>query len=114
MSYESESVDKLTALYESQSPSAFIAFAMEGLPETDHNERYDKGDHEGASKCNYCCCDDRGCCSTPGWYGCLVGGVVVCVICCFVSCLLCCFLCKCNSSCCCSHACCHGCCKKQC
>ena len=65
MSYESESVDKLTALYESQSPSAFIAFAMEGLPETDHNERY-----------------DRGCCSTPGWYGCLVGGVVVCVICC--------------------------------
>lgn len=82
MSYESESVDKLTALYESQSPSAFIALAMEGLPETDHNERYDKGDHEGASKCNYCCCDDRGCCSTPGWYGCLVGGVVVCVICC--------------------------------
>ena len=41
MSYESESVDKLTALYESQSPSAFIAFAMEGLPETTHDERYD-------------------------------------------------------------------------
>ncbi len=82
MSYESASVDKLTALYESQSPSAFIAFAMEGLPETDHNERFDKGDHEGSTKCDYCCCNDRGCCSSPGWYLCLVGGVVVLVACC--------------------------------
>ena len=82
MSYDAESVDNLTALYESQSPSAFIAFAMEGLPESDHAERYDKGDHSGSTKCDYGCCNDKGCCTTPGWYACLAGCIVVCCACC--------------------------------
>lgn len=90
MACDSKSVDELTALYESQSPSAFIAFAMEGLPEDHpHDERFDKNadeDHYGDSKCDYCCCDDRGCCSTPGWYACLIGGIVVlCICCCYVT-----------------------------
>ena len=76
MKYDAANVENLTALYESQSPSAFIAFSMHSLPEHDHNERYDKGDHEGNSKCDYCCCNDSGCCSTPGWYACLGGCIV--------------------------------------
>ena len=86
MAYEAKSVEELTAPYESQSPSAFIAFAMEGLPEDyNHDQRFDKPadeDHGGDSKCDYCCCNDRGCCTSAGWYGCLVGTVVVCCICC--------------------------------
>jgi len=34
MSYDAESIDKLTAMYENQSPNAFIAFSMEGLLRT--------------------------------------------------------------------------------
>ena len=82
MSYDADSVDNWTALYESQSPSAFIAYAMEGLPESEHAVRYDKGDHRGSTQCDYCCCDDKGCCSTPGWYACLGGCIVVCCACC--------------------------------
>lgn len=87
MVFDSETVDKLTAIYESQSPSAFVAFAMEGLPKDDydHNQRYDSeadADHSGDSKCDYCCCNDRGCCSTAGWYAGLVVGIVVLVACC--------------------------------
>ena len=86
MAYESESVDKLTALYESQSPSAFVAFAMEGLPsDHTHNERFDKAadeDHGGDSKCDYCCCGDNGYCNSMGWHACVVGTVVVCCACC--------------------------------
>ncbi len=82
MSYDADSVDKLTALYESQSPAAFMTIAMHGLPPSEHAERYDKGDHEGLSKCNYCCCDDKGCCNSAGWYVCLGGCVVVCCACC--------------------------------
>lgn len=86
MAYESESVDKLTALYESQSPSAFIAFAMEGLPsDHTHNERFDKAadeDHGGDSKCDYCCCGDNGYCNSMGWHACVAGTIVVCCACC--------------------------------
>ncbi len=86
MAYDANSVDKLTALYESQSPSAFIAFAMEGLPQDyDHDQRFDGAadeEHSTLSHCGYCCCNDRGCCSTPGWYACLGGCIVVCCACC--------------------------------
>lgn len=86
MAYESESIEKLTAIYASQSPAAFIAFSMEGLPEDhDHNERFDKladPDHYGDSKCDYCCCGDNGYCNSIGWHGCVVGLVVVCCACC--------------------------------
>ena len=82
MSYDAESVDKLTALYESQSPAAFIALSMEGLPPSEHDERYDKGSHDGASKCDYGCCNDSGCCATAKWYVCLGGCIVVCCACC--------------------------------
>ncbi len=82
-------VDKLTALYESQSPAAFIAFSMEGLPQDyDHAERFDNIDAERGddTPCSYCCCNDKGCCSTPGWYACLGGCIVVlCACCCYVT-----------------------------
>jgi hypothetical protein len=83
MSYDAESVDKLTALYESQSPAAFIAFSMEGLPhDSEHAERFDKGDHDGSTKCPYPCCSDRGYCNTWGWHALVVGSIVVCCACC--------------------------------
>ncbi len=82
MPYDATAIEKLTALYENQSPSAFISFAMEGFPESDHAERYDKGEHSGGGKCDYCCCDEKGCCSSPGWYVCLIGGAVCCCACC--------------------------------
>ena len=86
MAYDVESVDNLTAIYESQSPSAFIAFAMEGLPqEHTHDERFDTAadeDHGGDSKCDYCCCTEKGYCNSMGWHACVVGCVVVCCICC--------------------------------
>ncbi|MBR2255409.1 MAG: hypothetical protein IJ856_06345 [Candidatus Methanomethylophilaceae archaeon] len=86
MSHDAQSVEELTALYKMQSPSAFIAFAMEGLPDHDHNERYDKGDHEGASKCNYPCCNDKGVCNSWGWHACCIGTVVVlCICCCYAT-----------------------------
>ncbi|MFT0899553.1 hypothetical protein [Candidatus Methanoprimaticola sp. MG2] len=86
MAYDAESVDKLTALYESQSPAAFIAFAMEGLPENyDHDGRFDGAadeEHGGDSKCSYCCCGDNGYCNSLGWHACVVGLVVCCCACC--------------------------------
>ena len=82
MSCDAAAIDKLTALYEIQSPSAFTAFAMHGLPESEHAERYDKGDHDGGGKCDYCCCDEKGCCTSSGWYACLAGGVICCCACC--------------------------------
>lgn len=82
MSYDAQSVDDLTALYEKQSPKAFIAMAMEGLPPSDHAERYDKGDHDGITKCDYSCCNDRGLCTDAKGHACFVGCIVVCCICC--------------------------------
>lgn len=79
-------IDKLTALYESQSPAAFISLVMEGLPQDqDHNVRFDKEsdkEHGGDSDCGYCCCTEKGYCNSWGWHGCLIGTVVVCCICC--------------------------------
>ncbi len=86
MSYDAESVEKLTALYESQSPAAFIAFSMEGLPQdNEHAERFDKesdNEHGGLTPCSYCCCSDKGYCNSWGWHACCIGSVVVCLICC--------------------------------
>ena len=83
MAHETDSVDKLTSLYQSQSPSAFIAFSMEGLPkDNQHAERFDKGDHSGSTKCDYPCCNDRGYCNSWGWHALIIGGVVCCCACC--------------------------------
>ena len=79
-------IEKLTALYESQSPAAFIAMAMEGLPQDHtHDERFDKhadADHGGDTKCDYCCCSDKGYCNSAGWHACVAGCVIVCCACC--------------------------------
>ncbi|MBE6528559.1 MAG: hypothetical protein E7Z64_05290 [Thermoplasmata archaeon] len=87
MSYDAESIEKLTAMYESQSPNAFIAFAMEGLPQdNDHAVRFDResdNEHGELSPCSYGCCNDRGCCATWKGYACLIGTVVVLVVCCW-------------------------------
>ena len=86
MSYDAESIEKLTAIYENQSPNAFIAFAMEGLPQdNEHAERFDKGsdaEHGELSQCGYCCCSDKGYCNSWGWHLCVIGTVVVLVACC--------------------------------
>lgn len=82
MSYDADSVDRLTEMYENQSPSAFIAYSMAGLPESEHAERYDKGDHDGLSKCDYGCCSDRGICKGAKWHICIGGCVICCCACC--------------------------------
>ena len=86
MSYDAESIAKMTAMYESQSPNAFIAFSMEGLPQdNEHAERFDKeadNEHSELSGCDYSCCNDKGFCNTWGWHLCVIGTVVVLVACC--------------------------------
>ncbi len=90
MTYDAESIDKLTAMYESQSPNAFIAFSMEGLPQdNDHATRFDKesdNEHGELSPCDYCCCSDKGYCNSWGWHiGLALGIVVLCGCCCYVT-----------------------------
>jgi hypothetical protein len=86
MSYDAESIEKLTAMYKSQSPNAFIAFAMEGLPQDNqHAERFDKAsddEHHENTPCTYCCCSDKGYCNSWKWHLCVIGSVVVLLACC--------------------------------
>lgn len=65
-----------------QSPVAFTAIAMHADAGDDHTDDAAKNLHGGASKCEYPCCNERGCCSSGMWYAGLVGCIVVCCACC--------------------------------
>jgi hypothetical protein len=82
----SQRVEDLTALYMSQSPTAFTAFAMsaEDKP-NDHSGRVDTEEHGGDSKCDYSCCSESGYCNSWGWHI----GLAACVVCC---CACCCYV----------------------
>lgn len=82
MSHDAQTVEDLTALYMSQSPSAFISMASVATGPVDYSKRQDEEVHGGDSGCDYCCCNDKGCCNSAGWYVCLIGGVVVLLACC--------------------------------
>jgi hypothetical protein len=82
MSREIQPVESLMSLYMGQSPAAFTSLAMEAHGPNDYSKRVDEDRHGGGIDCNYSCCNDRGCCSSPGWYVCLGGCVVVCCACC--------------------------------
>lgn len=77
----SRDVKSLTERYMNQSPAAFTAMAMSAggdeRPQDPDNNLYG-----GASKCDYPCCNDRGCCSSGLWYAGLIGGIVLCCACC--------------------------------
>lgn len=87
MSQDSHTIEDLTRLYISQSPAAFTSIAMSAHQEPrDYSKRVDEEVHGGDSKCDYSCCNERGCCASPGCYAVLVGGIVcVCICCCYVS-----------------------------
>ncbi|MDR0523994.1 MAG: hypothetical protein LBG62_06210 [Candidatus Methanoplasma sp.] len=88
MSKDDRTVENLTALYMSQSPAAFLSVAMSahGAEPADYSKREDEEIHGGDSKCDYPCCNDKGCCSSPGWYLCpcgCVAGLLAC--CCYIT-----------------------------
>lgn len=75
----SRDVRSLTERYMDQSPLAFTAIAMHA----DGGERPgDDSLYGGASKCDYPCCNEDGCCSSGIWYAGLAGGALVCCACC--------------------------------
>ena len=82
MSNNPQSIEELTAIYMSQSPSAFISVAMHAKAPNDYNSRIDEEEHGGNSKCDYCCCSETGCCEGAKWKGILVGGAAITCICC--------------------------------
>ncbi|MDR3206186.1 MAG: hypothetical protein LBT41_03725 [Candidatus Methanoplasma sp.] len=52
----------------------------------DYSKRVDEEPHSGDDPCNYSCCNDKGCCSSGGWYLCLCGCIVVLVaFCCYIT-----------------------------
>jgi len=82
MSPDAKPIESLTALYMDQSPLAFTALASHAKAPNDYSKRVDDGEHSGSSKCDYPCCNDRGCCSSPWWYVGLGGCIVCCCACC--------------------------------
>ncbi|AGI47644.1 hypothetical protein TALC_00647 [Thermoplasmatales archaeon BRNA1] len=80
----SQSFEDLIASYMSQSPSAFMAVAIEtGEPEVkDYNAPKNAEIEGGDGLCYDCCCDDRGCCKTPAQHLACAAMLVVCVVCC--------------------------------
>lgn len=82
MSNTPRTLEEMTALYMSQSPAAFTSFAMHAKAPNDHNSRIDEEEHGGDSKCDYCCCDDKGCCVDAKWYSVLCGGGIITLVCC--------------------------------
>jgi hypothetical protein len=82
MSPDAKPIESLTALYMNQSPLAFISIASHAKAPNDYSKRVDDGEHAGLSKCDYPCCNDRGCCSSVWWYVGLGGCIVCCCACC--------------------------------
>lgn len=82
MSNNSSSIEELTSLYMSQSPTAFTSIAMHAKAPNDHNDRVDTAEHGGDKPCDYSCCSEKGYCNSMGWHLAIVGGAVVCCACC--------------------------------
>jgi hypothetical protein len=86
MSNGAHSIDDLTGIYMSQSVGAFTVLANAAKEPNNHEQRVDKGPHDGNTPCSdsYSCCTDD-CCDKKCGALCVLVLVGGCICCCYVT-----------------------------